>query len=148
MFEMLNHWHWFIAAVLLVCIEIIAPGAYFLWMGISAAVVGFITLVAADLAWTTQLILFAIFSVVSIVLYQLYLRKHPTKTDLPLLSRRGEQYIGRIFTLSEPIVNGEGKIKVDDTTWKVHGEDCENCTKVKVVGVQSTVFQVEHVDQD
>lgn len=144
MFETLTYMHWFIVAVIFIGLEIMAPGAFFLWMGISAGIVGVIVVFISDMAWHIQLVLFAVLSVVSIVAWMQYQRKNPTKTDSPLLSRRGEQYIGRVFTLSEPIMNGEGKIKVDDTTWKVHGEDCSDCIKVKVVGIKSTVFQVEH----
>jgi hypothetical protein len=39
------------------------------------------------------------------------------ESDQPKLNRRGEQYVGRTFTLEEPIVNGHGKIRVDDSTW-------------------------------
>lgn len=64
-------------------------------------------------------------------------------TDVPALNRRGEQYIGRVFTLTEPIVNGVGKVKVDDTTWKVNGDDMEAGAKVRVVAIDGTVFKVE-----
>jgi membrane protein implicated in regulation of membrane protease activity len=60
------------------------------------------------------------------------------------LNRRAEQYVGRVFTLSEPIVNGTGKIRVDDSSWKVSGADCDANTKVKVISVDGTVLKVEH----
>ncbi|MFI3217649.1 MAG: NfeD family protein, partial [Methylococcales bacterium] len=44
------------------------------------------------------------------------------------------------------IENGQGKIKVDDTIWKVHGEDCDINTKVKVIASRGTVFDVKKVD--
>ena len=34
------YWHWLILGVALIILEILMPGAYFLWMGISAAAVG------------------------------------------------------------------------------------------------------------
>ena len=40
LFANVNHWHWWILAVALVVLEAFAPGTFFLWMGISAAVVG------------------------------------------------------------------------------------------------------------
>ena len=63
-------------------------------------------------------------------------------TDQPALNRRGEQYIGRTLTLDEPIVNGQGKIRVDDTTWKVEGDDMPAGTRVTVIGVDSVVLKV------
>ena len=77
---------------------------------------------------------------------EIYGKRHPTESDRPLLNRRGVQYIGRVFNLYQPIKNGEGKIKVDDSIWKVHGEDCDINSRVKVVAVRGTVFEVEKVD--
>jgi hypothetical protein len=62
------------------------------------------------------------------------------------LNKRGQQYIGRVFSLYKPIENGEGKIKVDDSIWKVHGEDCDINAKVKVIAVRGTVFDVEKAE--
>ncbi|MDF1530326.1 MAG: NfeD family protein, partial [Sedimenticola sp.] len=75
-----------------------------------------------------------------------YLVKNPTKSDQPRLNRRGEQYIGRIFTLSEPMVNGQGKIKVDDSIWKISGADCPAGARVKVVDVDGVVLKVALID--
>ena len=38
--EQLTHWHWWILAVVLLVLEIFAPGTFFMWMGASAVVVG------------------------------------------------------------------------------------------------------------
>jgi inner membrane protein len=32
---------------------------------------------------------------------------------------------------------------VDDTLWKVHGEDCDIHTKVKVIAIKGMVLEVE-----
>jgi hypothetical protein len=89
-----------------------------------------------------QILIFALFSVASIAAWRFYLVKHPTRSDQPRLNRRGEQYIDRTFTLSEPLENGQGRIRVDDSTWKIHGEDCPAGTRVRVVGVDGVVLQV------
>ena len=123
--ENVEFWHWWIAAALLLVLEIFAPGAIFLWLGISAVVVGFLLWGIPSMSWEIQIVIFAILSVVNVLAWRMYLRKNPIKTDQPVLNRRGHQYVGRVFTLTEPIVNGVGKIKVDDTTWKVSGMDRE-----------------------
>lgn len=48
------------------------------------------------------------------------------KTDHPLLNKRSQQYIGRTFNPYAAVENGRGKIKIkiDDSIWTVHGEDC------------------------
>ena len=70
----------------------------------------------------------------------------PIETDRPLLNQRGAQYVGRQFHLDEPIVNGHGKIKVDDSIWKVHGPDCPEGARVTVTGVDGTVLVVAPAD--
>ena len=141
--DQLTYWHWWILGVGLMVLEIFAPGTFFLWMGVAAGVVGFILLLAPELGWQYQFMVFSIFSIVSIAGWRLYLRKHPTQTDRPTLNRRGEQYVGRYFTLEHPVVNGLGKIHVDDTTWKIRGEDCVIGSRVKVTGVDGTILLVE-----
>lgn len=143
LFEHINHWSWWILAVLLLVLEAFAPGTFFMWMGFSAVVVGMLVLVSPDMVWEYQVLTFAVLSVISIVVWRSYFRKHPVTTDQPALNRRGEQYVGRIFTLEESIVNGSGKIKVDDTTWKIIGDDCGAGSKVRVVGVEGVILKVE-----
>lgn len=142
----LTFWHWWMLGVVLVILEVFSPGAFFLWMGIAAGVVGLLLLIFSGLTWEFQILLFALFSVASIVLWRLYLNSHPIPTDQPRLNRRGEQYVGRVFTLESPIVNGHGKIRVDDSTWKITGTDCAAGTRVTVVGVDGVVFQVERIE--
>ena len=141
--ETLEYWHWWIFAGVLLILEIFAPGSFFLWMGVSAGVVGGLLFVFPGMDWKLQWGVFAVFSVASILAWRYYLRTHPTETDQPALNRRGEQYVGRTFTLAEPIVNGIGKIHVDDSTWKIEGNDCAAGSKVEVVGVDGVILKVQ-----
>jgi len=140
------YWHWWALGLVLVILEAFSPGVFFIWMGVAAGAVGLVTLLIPDLGWEYQLLLFALVSVASVVLWRLLLDRHPTDTDQPRLNRRGEQYIGRAFTLDEPIVNGQGKIRVDDSTWKIEGEDCAAGSRVEVAGVDGVVLKVEQRD--
>ncbi len=141
-----SYWHWWVLGVLLIILEILSPAIFFLWMGISAGVVGLLVLLMPAMGWETQILLFAAFSVASIVIWRHYLKLHPIQSDQPQLNRRGEQYVGRVFTLGEPIVNGQGKIKVDDSIWKITGDDCPTGTKVRVTGVAGVILEVESND--
>jgi len=136
-------WHWWIAAAVLLTIEILAPTFYALWLAISAALTGVVMFFFPELAWQSQLFIFAVLSVLSTVAFRNYYRKNPIKTDEPLLNRRGEQYVGRVITLKAPIVDGQGKVQIDDSTWKVEGPDCAEGTKIKIISVNNVVFTVE-----
>ena len=126
-----SYWGWWILGIVLVVFEVAAPGAIFLWMGIASGVVGFIVFIAPDM------------SVVSILVARRYLKSRPIETDQPSLNRRGLQYIDRVFTLAEPIIDGRGRLRVDDTLWKIEGDDLEEGEKIIVTAVNGVVLTVE-----
>ena len=139
------YWNWWLLGIVFMVIEILAPGVFFLWMGVAALCVGLVLTAVPDLDWQYQWLIFAVLSVGSIVGWWLYLKRHPTRSDQPLLNRRGEQYIGRVYTLDGPIVNGQGRLRVDDSTWKIGGRDCPAGTRVRVTGVEGVqlIVQIE-----
>lgn len=144
--ESITYWHWLIAAVVLIVLEVFAPGAFFLWLGVSAAVVGLILSVFPGMGWEIQFLIFAVISVVSIAAWRIRLQKHPTQSEDDSLNVRTKEYIGRTFPLSEPIENGFGQIHVDDSFWQVRGPDCSIEKKVKVVSVDGMVLNVEPLE--
>jgi len=145
-FDQIVFWHWWILAGLLLILELTAPAFFFLWLGIAAGAVGLILLVFPSIDFETQLILFAVASIVAVLAWRRYRETRPKITDQPNLNRRGQQYIGRVFSLTSPITNGVGKVTVDDSTWKVKGPDLPEGTHIKVTGVDGVVFKVEAAD--
>jgi hypothetical protein len=139
-------WYWWVIGFILLVLEILTPGYFFMWMALSGFVTGIVTFLIPAISMNMQVLVFSVMSVVTIIVWKFYGKKHPMKSDQPLLNKRGVQYIGRVFNLYEPIKNGQGKIKVDDSIWKVHGEDCDINSQVKVVASRGTVFDVEKVD--
>ena len=139
-------WYWWVIGFILLVLEILTPGYFFMWMAASGFLTGAIVLLLPATGMNMQILIFSVLSVVAIIAWKFYGKRHPTESDQPLLNKRGVQYIGRVFNLYQPIKNGEGKIKVDDSIWKVHGEDCDITTRVKVVAIRGTVFDVEKVD--
>jgi membrane protein implicated in regulation of membrane protease activity len=139
-------WHWWILAGVLLILELTSPMFFFLWLGFAAVAVGLLLLAFPAMPLEAQLVLFGILSIIAVVAWRKYRETHPPQSDQPLLNRRGQQYTGRIFTLDHPIVNGVGKIDVDDSTWRVKGPDLEAGTRVRVVGVDGVVFVVESAE--
>ncbi|MFQ5984982.1 MAG: NfeD family protein [Alphaproteobacteria bacterium] len=141
--EGIEFWHWWVLAALLIAIEVLAPSTVLLWPGIAAGIVGLVVLAAGAIGWEFQVLLFAVLSVTSVVAWRYYARLHPARSHGPDPSRRAEQYIGRLFTLEEPIVNRRGKLRVEDTIWKIEGEDLNAGTHVRVVDVDGVILKVE-----
>ena len=135
-------WHWWVLAIVLVILEMFAPGAVLMWMGAAAGIVGFVLLVFPAMQWEFQWLIFAVLSVATIFVSWKFLKRHPIRSDHPTLNLRGKRYIGRVFTLEEPIVNGQGKIRVDDTTWKIEGADLAAGISVEVTAVEGTILKV------
>ena len=109
-FDPVVFWHWWILAGLILILELTAPVFFFLWLGMAAAAVGLLLLVFPTIPLEMQLVLFAALSIVAVLAWRRYREKHLPTSDQPNLNRRGEQYVGRIFTLAQPIVNSVGKI--------------------------------------
>ena len=140
----LTPWHWLSIAVVILVVEMLVGSYYLLWVSFAA----FITAIlhwALGLSWQAQLLIFSAISIVSVIAWYQYDKKRVKKEPRPLLNKRGHQYIGRIFELSKPIENGVGKIYVDDSTWKVRGEDAPVNSRVKVRDIDGTVLIVDIV---
>lgn len=142
-----DYWHWWILGIVLLIIEVFAPGFVFLWMGLSAGAVGLALLLWPEFAWQGQLLLFALLSVATIVAFRLYQRRNPPRSDQPALNRRGQAYVGRSFTLAVPIVNGVGEMRVDDTVWRIEGTDVPAGSRVMVTSVNGNSLIVEREDE-
>ncbi len=138
-----DFWHWWVLAVGLLTLEVLLPAFFFIWLGAAAFVTGVFYWLMPTMTWEQQLVLFSVLSVVAVVVSRLYFDNSTVKTDEPLLNRRSERYVGRVITLKEPIVDGVGKIQVDDSTWKVVGEDCPAGTKIRITAADNVLLHVE-----
>lgn len=141
-FFSLGPWAWVIIGMLLLGLELLAPGQIFIWLGLSAIVVGLIGFVA-DLPWQADLIIFGVLSLISVIAYRKYASGRTEASDRPFLNRRTSGLIGREFALHQGIDHGQGKISVNDTLWRVRGPDLPQGTRVKVVGVDGALLIVE-----
>jgi membrane protein implicated in regulation of membrane protease activity len=140
----LGVWNWFIVAALLFVVEVIAPGAFMLWLGLSALLVGVISL-TIDWSWQAQCVAFVVFAAALFPLWRRFQHVAKAPSDQPLLNQRTQTYVGRVFTLDKPIVDGNGTIRIDDTVWRVRGNDCDAGRHVKVARADGAMLFVEPV---
>lgn len=143
-FELMEFWHWLVFGLLLIVAETFVFGAILLWFGIAALLVGVLVFAVPTLIWMPSILIWAVLSLVLVLGWQQYRKKNPAKDNAPTINRRGEQIVGRHFTLSKDVVNGVGELHVDDTRWKlVSHHDLPAGSKVKVVAVEGTSLRVE-----
>ncbi|NDW05187.1 NfeD family protein [Jiella pacifica] len=145
--ETLANYGWWIAGLVLLILEVVAPGAYLIFFGIAALIVGTNAFfVGAWFDWPQQVIAFIVVSAVCIYLGRRWYGREPVKDEGPPLNRRTGRLIGREATLSEAIVAGRGRVAIEDSWWSVSGPDLPQGTRVRIVGAESAVLQVEPVE--
>jgi inner membrane protein len=142
-FSTLLFWHWWLLGLVLVVIEMVAPGFFLLWIGLAAGVTGLVLFIVPGMGWQVQFVLFGVLALASVAAARYYVRRNPIGTEDATLNRRGSQYVGNVFNLDEAIVNGVGKVKVGDGWWRAQGPDLPAGSRVKVVGVDGNMLKVE-----
>ncbi|MBC7281506.1 NfeD family protein [Hoeflea sp.] len=141
----LGPWSWWIVGLIFLGLEIVIPGVFLLWIGLAAMVVGAMSFLlwGADLwSWQTQMLVFAVLAV-ALALVGRRISGSNTETDQPMLNRRTEGLVGRTATLEEPIREGKGRIRLDDTTWIVQGPDMPVGARVRITMAQAGCLTVE-----
>lgn len=141
-----NYWIWWILAAVLMMLEIFAPGAFMIWIGLAAGLTGIFALLLPGAGIGFELLFFAVFSVALAVMGRRYVQGRQKATDHPNLNVRGAQYVGRSVVVIQEIKNGKGKVKVGDTEWIATGSDAKVGETVKIIGVEGTALQVKQED--
>ena len=141
----LTWWQWLVLAVALAAAEALFPGAVAIWFAVSAAIVGLLLLAFSGLDWVWQWLLFAVLGLAALMGYRKFYRKDSGSEQDGNLNQRGAHYIGQTYTLTEAITQGRGKARVGDGSWIVSGPDAPAGAKVRVIGADGTVLQVEPV---
>lgn len=138
----LGAWRWVVLGLVLLALELIAPGTLLLWLGMAAIVVGAVALVF-DPGWQIEVVAFAVLGLAAAVGWWFVGRPDNAATsDRPMLNRRAERHVGRVFILEAPILNGDGRIRIDDTIWRVSGPDMPSGTRVKVTKADGATLTV------
>lgn len=105
-------------------VTVIVSGEAWGWWLVAAAAAVQIGDVAIDFAWS---------------------RPEVLTTDEPELNRRGQQWIGRVVIVAEPLRHGRGTVRAGDSMWPAQGPDLEAGAQARVVRVEGTVLVVEAV---
>jgi len=140
--DALGNWAWWVLGLLLLGVEVLAPGFFFLWFGIAAILIGAGTLLL-DWPWQVQVIGFLVLSVIAVLVGRRFAGNPDTDTADPHLNLRASRLVGRTFVLAEPIVEGAGRVKIDDTVWQVRGPDAPVGARVRVTGADGAMLSVE-----
>ncbi|WP_303853886.1 NfeD family protein [Bartonella apis] len=142
----LGAWNWVVLGFILLLLELVFPGVFFVWFGLGALLTALVSLLFYNLPWIAfwevEVVFFLIFSIIMVLIGRNFFRRD-RETDEPLLNRRTDQIIGKTVVLEEPVRDGKGRIRFDDTIWRIKGPDLPEGTEVKVVAFENGVFTIE-----
>jgi membrane protein implicated in regulation of membrane protease activity len=142
-FFQLGGWAWLIAGLVLMGLELLLPGVFLIWIGLAALVTGAIVGLTG-ISWQIAALIFAALALPSVFIGQKLMQKPADELDPAQgLNARDRNLIGRVLRLERPIADGQGQVRIDDSLWRVAGEDLPSGTSVKVVRVEGTVLWVE-----
>lgn len=139
----LGGWSWVVFGLVLIGGEMLAPGVFLIWLGLAALLTGLVV-GAAGLGWQAAALVFAAFAILSVLAGRLMTRRRGEEPDAATgLNDRARHLIGRVFTLETTMMGGEGRIRVDDSSWRVLGPELLAGTQVRVIRVEGATLVVE-----
>src|SRR5436305_3686147 len=134
-------WSWLVVGLVLMALEVAAPGIFLFWLGLAAMLTGLLS-GAIHMSWEIQLIAFAVLSLAAVPIWRRLARAKSSEPEHDFLNRRSDALVGRVFTLDKPIQDGFGTVRVDDTIWRVAGPDAPAGSRVRVVRAEGASMTV------
>lgn len=134
---------WLIAAVALGIAELAVPGVFLVFLALAAAITGVLALLLPDLPVGGQLLGFALWSAVAVLIGRRWYRDFPVASADPLLNDRVARMVGEIVTVVEPVSDHGGRVRVGDGEWPARGPDAPAGARVRITGATGATLRVE-----
>ncbi|MBW6525796.1 NfeD family protein [Sphingomonas sp. RHCKR7] len=136
---------WLAAALLLGLAELAVPGVFLVFLALAAAATAAISYAIAPLPLAAQLVCFALWSAVAVVVGRRWYRDYPVAGGDSHLNDRAARLVGEVTRLERAIVDGRGRVAVGDGSWPARGPDLPAGARVRIVAVRDGVVSVEAV---
>ena len=139
----LGPWTWIIAGLLLMTVELFAPGLFFIWLGLAALATG-IVVAMFGLGWTAAALLFAAFAIASVFAGRALMRRKDSEPEIANnLNSLSRNLIGKTVHLDQAIENGKGRVRIGDTVWQAIGEEASAGERVTIIGLEGSSLVVK-----
>jgi len=140
---LMNDYGWWIIGLALLIGEVLIPGIFLMWLGLAALVMGVVDWLLPTLPWYWQLGLYAVIAAALVFGIRPFVtRELDRETERPAMNRRLHAMIGRTGEIVDAVVEGYGRARIGDTTWRVRGPDMPEGTPVKVSGVDEKTLSL------
>jgi hypothetical protein len=135
-------WAWFVAGLVLLALELVVPGGWFLWLGAGGIITG-LTAFIPGVTTPWQVTIFGVLALVIVIGWTAISRTRKPTSDRPLLNKRAETFVGHEGQIDEPIVDGFGRMRLGDSVWRIAGPDLAAGRRVRVIGADGNILKVE-----
>jgi membrane protein implicated in regulation of membrane protease activity len=137
---------WLSAGAFMLVLEVVGNTLFFLWFSGAMLMTALATWLF-DLSPAMQGLVFAVATVFALLGWQRFrpLQKLEGRDAASGLNNRLAGYVGRELVLAEAIVNGQGRVHLDDTYWTAVGEDMPAGTHVRIVALDGMRFRLERL---
>jgi membrane protein implicated in regulation of membrane protease activity len=135
-------WLWLIGGVLLLILEVIAPGFFLVFLGAAAIATGLFT-VLFDLGTAPQLALFVLYSVLAVLIGRRFYANRGSDSTDPLLNDRAGRLVGKVVTVVAAVDDHAGRVRVGDSEWSARGGPAAVGERVRITGVEGNCLMVE-----
>jgi len=135
-------WLWMIGGVLLLITEIVAPGFFLVFIGAAALATGAFALMFG-LGLPAQLALFALYSMVAVMIGRRVYGDSPPAAEDTMLNDRSARLIGRSVIVVEPVDDHGGRVRVGDSDWSARGGPAAAGERVRITGIDGNCLSVE-----
>ncbi|MFC0308234.1 NfeD family protein [Gallibacterium trehalosifermentans] len=137
--------HWLILAFILLILEIIVPGIFFLWWGIAGLIVAAMTYLF-PLSGVASSIAFAVIAIIATLVWWRYQSTNAQQDRVNNgLNQRDMMMLGQQGKVTELVSSNLGRAAFGDTTWRIEGEQLQLNDHVEVVGVKGITLVVRKV---
>ncbi|MDN3609319.1 NfeD family protein [Vibrio ostreicida] len=142
--ESLNYWHWLALGLALLAFEIFGTAGYFLWLGLSALIVG-VLMSLLPMSWQLQWVSFGVFSLITTWLWWRRQFKHDAIDDRHRdLNQKHKQLLGQTLVVEEDLAPGKHRIKVGDSTWSAQTtKPIAAGSLVEIIDVDGIILTIE-----
>ncbi len=144
-------WFWLVLALAFLALEVLVlPSGFLLCVATAAGIVAVITFFA-DIPWLWSSTIFALLLLPASYGWWKFIRNRKEKdpSEELGLNARAQRLLGYTATLTEPVVHGKGRLRVNDSSWPVIADtDYPAGTRVTVMSVNGITLTVKAAGEE
>jgi membrane protein implicated in regulation of membrane protease activity len=135
----MSEWIWAAIGLVLIITELVVPTFFIIFLGIGALIVAVTTFTGLSEGLNTQLLIFALSSILLMLLLRSRLKKRISAKEME------PEYMGKLATVTETILPGrEGKVSYSGSVWPaVADSEIPKDSTVTIIGREGICLKVK-----